>query len=738
MANYNNLKAAIDAVIKTNGGQEISGAALNTQLKNMISELGAGYQYMGVATPATNPGTPDANVFYLASEAGTYTNFGGIVINEGEVCALAWNGTWTKQVTGAATAESVSQLGQEMGDLSEKVGFEDEITLTSSDYSGIFWGGTSVAGSSERFNGFVLKLSAGRKYKISGTILSIVPFADYPNVGDTQYIQSFDITENVDFVSPVDCYALVSVAIDNGIVFKKYVGGLSGAVEEMGKIVVPLDELMGHKKQTERLTQDNFAGFFWGGDQVYAATSSYNGFVVKLVEGQKYQIGSATSALSFADYPQVGDTSFVRELSTVFNAQAGEKYMLITVPASTQSFDIVLFPFGLAKLDGLDNDAMSGIHLVNNYDGLFWGGQVYAATSSFNGFVVYVPKGQTELYIKNIENGYVSASCFADYPYIGLSTLVGSEEAISLGNLTHITLPANTSGLYVLVTIRLETGVDISKVYYMLANEAYDAAVAGLKGKKILCLGDSITEFLDNNSFNYPAYLSQIFGATVYGCGVGGTRLSRRAPIDPTTIDGSYGALDVASMAQAIYNRDFTQQIAAAQYLKDNVGDDNTPQINVLANIDFDSLDWIIVMAGTNDWTGDVPIGTDTDEGDFATIKGGIRKIVSYLCAGCPNARILFMAEPVRYFQERDRAHWCDVYQNGNGNTLTDIINAIIESTKFNHVPVVNLYHNLGWNEFNFDTYFRYPGGEVDLTHPYSGFKAIAQMAGKYIKNCYY
>lgn len=112
MANYNNLKAGIDAVIKTNGRQEISGAALNAQLKNMISELGAGYQYMGVATPATNPGTPDANVFYLASEAGTYTNFGGIVINEGEVCVLAWNGTWTKQVTGIATADQLNQLGQ--------------------------------------------------------------------------------------------------------------------------------------------------------------------------------------------------------------------------------------------------------------------------------------------------------------------------------------------------------------------------------------------------------------------------------------------------------------------------------------------------------------------------------------------------------------------------------------------------------------------------------------------------
>ena len=80
----------------------------------MITELGAGYQYMGIATPATNPGIPDANVFYLASKAGTYADFDDIVINEGEVCALAWNGTWTKQVTGAATADKLNQLGQKI------------------------------------------------------------------------------------------------------------------------------------------------------------------------------------------------------------------------------------------------------------------------------------------------------------------------------------------------------------------------------------------------------------------------------------------------------------------------------------------------------------------------------------------------------------------------------------------------------------------------------------------------
>lgn len=128
MANYANLKATINANIKANGAEEITGPILNNVLNAAVNALGAGWQYMGVATPATSPGTPDANVFYIASTAGTYTNFGGLVVAEGEVAILKWNGSWAKEVTGAATAAQVTQLGQEVdeiySDLVDPVEFE--------------------------------------------------------------------------------------------------------------------------------------------------------------------------------------------------------------------------------------------------------------------------------------------------------------------------------------------------------------------------------------------------------------------------------------------------------------------------------------------------------------------------------------------------------------------------------------------------------------------------------------
>ena len=110
MSNYNSLKATINANIKTNGNQEITGSVLNSVLNAMVTTIGAGYQYAGVATPSANPGSPDNLVFYLAATAGTYTHFGGIVVNDGEIAILKWDSSWHKDSTNAATKSSVDTL----------------------------------------------------------------------------------------------------------------------------------------------------------------------------------------------------------------------------------------------------------------------------------------------------------------------------------------------------------------------------------------------------------------------------------------------------------------------------------------------------------------------------------------------------------------------------------------------------------------------------------------------------
>lgn len=97
MANWSDLKAAVAEVIKTNGNNEITGQILQDTLNSIISNVGANATLVGVATPTTNPGAPDGNVFYFATQAGTYSNFSAITIDNPGFYIISWNGsTWSK------------------------------------------------------------------------------------------------------------------------------------------------------------------------------------------------------------------------------------------------------------------------------------------------------------------------------------------------------------------------------------------------------------------------------------------------------------------------------------------------------------------------------------------------------------------------------------------------------------------------------------------------------------------
>lgn len=127
MSNYNSLKATIDANIKQNGNQEITGQILNSVLNQMVTTLGAGYQFAGVATIDTNPGTPDAKVFYIANGKGTYEKFGGTNVTEDDVVVLYWDTAWHKVATGIASQAKLSELEEELTIIGEgfdwKVGY---------------------------------------------------------------------------------------------------------------------------------------------------------------------------------------------------------------------------------------------------------------------------------------------------------------------------------------------------------------------------------------------------------------------------------------------------------------------------------------------------------------------------------------------------------------------------------------------------------------------------------------
>lgn len=106
MGNWSDLKQAVAQVIKNNGNQEITGQILQNVLNAIISNVGQHATFGGIATPSTNPGTPDGNVFYIASQAGIYSNFSGISLDGQDVCVFLYNGSiWYARVIGASKVD---------------------------------------------------------------------------------------------------------------------------------------------------------------------------------------------------------------------------------------------------------------------------------------------------------------------------------------------------------------------------------------------------------------------------------------------------------------------------------------------------------------------------------------------------------------------------------------------------------------------------------------------------------
>ena len=112
MANYANLEAAIQAAIYENNTNDITGAALQTVLLQMVSDMGkSGMLCNGVCDGNTVPPVaPDSNIFYIAP-TGTYANFGGLTVADGEWAIFIYNGGWQKQSIPVVTADAVPTTG---------------------------------------------------------------------------------------------------------------------------------------------------------------------------------------------------------------------------------------------------------------------------------------------------------------------------------------------------------------------------------------------------------------------------------------------------------------------------------------------------------------------------------------------------------------------------------------------------------------------------------------------------
>lgn len=209
-----------------------------------------------------------------------------------------------------------------------------------------------------------------------------------------------------------------------------------------------------------------------------------------------------------------------------------------------------------------------------------------------------------------------------------------------------------------------------------------------LRGKKIIFLGDSITEGVGASATHkrYTDLVAQKTGAIVYNHGVSGTRIAKQKN---TSFD-----LDC--------DKDFCFRAPAME--KD--------------------ADVIVVFGGTNDYGhGDAEIGTFRDRTPD-TFYGALHTLYTYLCETYPKAQKVIMT-PLHCSNEDKPSS-----QNEPLKTYVEIIREVAE---YYSLPVLDMYENSGIQPnipANSQAY------TVDGLHPNdAGYELISELVIKFLKS---
>jgi len=153
-------------------------------------------------------------------------------------------------------------------------------------------------------------------------------------------------------------------------------------------------------------------------------------------------------------------------------------------------------------------------------------------------------------------------------------------------------------------------------------------------------------------------------------------------------------------------------------YTLTGTGTSSLNQDTKLATIPTDS-DIITIMAGTNDWSQNVPLGgvNSTNINEF---YGALNYTFTKLKANNPNAIIIALATPYGEYPDRDIFTNKIGIINNEGLSTLDYANAVIEAAKNHNIRFVrtdNLWGNRNISEFvTYDTAYLHPnasGGKL-------------------------
>lgn len=680
-----------------------------------------------------------------------------------------------------ATTEQLSQLSQEVteadkgleakiSDLRFFVGADTAIELTPLDYTGMRFVQNTIGAGDASYDAFMVRVQKGIEYDINQSPISVrISASPFVIGGNTGSSATFPITP------AVDDYLLITVAKSAGnYTITKAQSGLTKAVNENTVLSGRNStSLTGEYYTTEKGVSNNRVSR--GIRLPFRGTTRVTVTVVSGTDTDKWSVFRYTNGAigtALAQNISFGDSAIV----TIPEEDDGIwLFTLSNTIASERTYGVKFDEMSWTIKQQVDNLTIAMEDVV----GTSWYPENITTASGRVSKSIYIGHGgKTAICAVSLVSGtdmgrWRLYGTSADGSSIDVNTTL--TDYMQMGKSTTFTVPSN--GYVWLFTE--DNSISTPRTYFF---DVYgpDSILARLdemqplSGKTIVCFGDSITEFKYNGK-GYCDYLADMLGATVINVGIGGTQLRQRTTpsLTPTTDTQCYAGLDIVNMVKSAMTNDFAIAEASAAKLATISADDNTAIVARLKAVDWSKVDVVTVLGGTNDWYNNVGNTGDKDSSDVSLTCGAINDIIQRICSTYKGIKLYWLTPLIRVddpanFSAETQYHigdFCtysglyyqftadhlgawdagDVSQvtradfripmyssdnvQKNGKNLREFSALLASVAENNHIPVLDLYNELGWNLYNFSEFFI----SSDNTHPYKGFKWMAEKIAKFL-----
>ena len=234
--------------------------------------------------------------------------------------------------------------------------------------------------------------------------------------------------------------------------------------------------------------------------------------------------------------------------------------------------------------------------------------------------------------------------------------------------------------------------------------------------------GDSIVAG-EHNEFGLVPKIEERTGLKILNAGFGGLTMSNFD--DEHLMSNAAKSFTMARLSEAVLNKDFTLQILAGQKENIYVMDYFYSTAMELDRVNWDSVRYVIIEHGANDYLMGVPLDDADDPNNTETFGGALRFSVNNLLKALPNAKIIVMT-PI--YNNPDGLEGDSNTSDYGGGLLKDYVDKEKEIAEEFGIYVIDNFTNIDINADNYEDYI--PGG----LHPNTeGMYLIADEVKKFL-----